>query len=135
MRPGAELGDTDGEPTLIGLESWHDLSPGQLVRMQEQHRHRVQRRAVLGLMLLLGVVLPLGALAMIGVGMDVVRAVVRAAGPGDHADPVVHRLAVGRPVGLPSGRAGKVTDHLRGTFPGLGTNSAIVVRPSVTLKS
>ena len=37
--------------------------------MQEQHRHRVQRRAVLGLMLLLGVVLPLGSLAMIGVGL------------------------------------------------------------------
>jgi hypothetical protein len=69
VRPGAELGDTDGEPTLIGLESWHDLSPTHLVRMQEQQRHRVQRRAVVGLMLLLGAVLPLGALAMIGVGM------------------------------------------------------------------
>lgn len=69
LRPGAELGDTDGEPTLIGRESWHDLPVQHLVRLQEQHRHRVQRRAVLGLMLLLGVVLPLGALAMVGVGM------------------------------------------------------------------
>ena len=69
LRPGAELGETDGEPTLIGLESWHELSLRQLVGVREQHRHRVQRRAVLGLMLLLGVVLPLGALAMIGVGM------------------------------------------------------------------
>ena len=69
MRPGAELRDTDGEPTLVGLESWDDLSPGRLVRMREQHRHGVQRRAIVGLMLLLGVVLPLGALAMIGVGV------------------------------------------------------------------
>jgi hypothetical protein len=70
VRQGAELGNTHGELTLVGSESWDDLSPGRLVRMQEQHRHRVQRRAVAGLMLLLGVVLPLGALAMIGVGME-----------------------------------------------------------------
>ena len=69
VRPGAELGDTGGEATLIGLESWHDLSSRHLVRVQEEHRHRVQGRAVLGLMLLLGVVLPLGSLAMIGVGL------------------------------------------------------------------
>jgi hypothetical protein len=39
-----------------------------VVRERKQ-RHRMQGRAVLGLMLLLGVVLPLGALAMVGVGI------------------------------------------------------------------
>jgi hypothetical protein len=62
------LGETDGEPTLVGDESWRDLSSRQLVREREQ-RHRMQGRAVLGLILLLGVVLPLGALAMVGVGV------------------------------------------------------------------
>lgn len=68
-RPGVEQGETRGEPTLIGVESWRDLPSGQLVWEQARQRHRMQSRAVLGLILLLGVVLPLGALAMAGVGL------------------------------------------------------------------
>ena len=68
-RPGVEQGETRGEPTLIGIESWRDLPSGPLVWEQERQRHRMQSRAVLGLMLLLGVVLPLGVLAMAGVGL------------------------------------------------------------------
>lgn len=66
-RHRASLGETRGEPTLIGEESSHDLSRRQLVWVRERQRHRIQGRAVLGLLLLLGVVLPLGALALVGV--------------------------------------------------------------------
>jgi hypothetical protein len=68
-RRGTELGETDGEPTLIGKESWDELSSRPVISANDQQRHRIQRRAVLGLTLLLVIVLPLGALAMTGVGL------------------------------------------------------------------
>ena len=53
-RRGTRLGETDGEPTLIGKESWDELSSHPLISSNEQQqRHRIQRRAVLGLMILL----------------------------------------------------------------------------------
>ena len=57
------------EPTLVGVESWRDLPPGQLVWVREQQRNRMQGRAVVGLTLLLGAVVPLGVVAMVGVGV------------------------------------------------------------------
>ena len=68
-RPGTVQGETRGEPTLVGTESWRDLPSARLVWEQERQRHRMQSRAVLGLVLLLVVVLPLGVLAMAGVGL------------------------------------------------------------------
>jgi hypothetical protein len=67
VRPGTSLGETNGEPTLIGAESWLQLSRRPPLSEQEHQRHRIRRRAVLGLMLLWGAVVPLGMLAMIGV--------------------------------------------------------------------
>jgi hypothetical protein len=68
-RRGAELVETDGEPTLVGQESWDELSSHPLMSANDQQRHRIQRRAVMGLTLLLVIVLPFGALVMIGVGL------------------------------------------------------------------
>ena len=69
VRPGTSLGETNGELTLIGEESWRDLSRWRPLSERELQRHRIQRRAVVGLMLLWGAVLPLGVLAMIGVAV------------------------------------------------------------------
>ena len=66
-RPGSVLGETGGEPILVGEEGWRDVSDQQLLWLRDDQRHRTQRRAVLGLMLLLGTVLLLGVLAMAGV--------------------------------------------------------------------
>ena len=68
-RPGTEQGESRGEPILIGVESWRDLPTGRLIWEQEKQRHRMQRRAVVGLTLLLALVLSLGVLAMLGVGL------------------------------------------------------------------
>jgi hypothetical protein len=65
--PGSALVETGGEATLLGEESWRDLSRQQLVWVREDRRHRMQRRTVAGLMFLLGVVLSLGTLALVGV--------------------------------------------------------------------
>jgi len=54
---------------LIGKESWNELSSHPLISARDQQRHRIQHRAVLGPTLLLVIVLPLGALAMAGVGL------------------------------------------------------------------
>lgn len=68
-RRGAKLGETDGEPTLVGKESADQLSSQPLISAEREQRHHIQHRAVLGLTLLLVIVVPLGVLAMIGVGL------------------------------------------------------------------
>ena len=67
-RRGATLGETNGVPTLIGEESAEQLSHAQVLSERAlQHRQWVQGKAVLGLLFLIGQVLPLTSLAMIGV--------------------------------------------------------------------
>jgi uncharacterized BrkB/YihY/UPF0761 family membrane protein len=68
QRRGARLDETGGVPTLVGTENPEDLSHRQLVAvLDERHRQRVREKTLLGLTLLLGIVLPLGTLALVGV--------------------------------------------------------------------
>ena len=70
-RRGADIEYTRGEATLVGVERAEELPHEQVVSEREQRqRHRVQDKALLGLVLLLGEVLFLGALAMLGVALQ-----------------------------------------------------------------
>jgi hypothetical protein len=64
--PGSEWTETDGELTLRGEETADELGHGDVV-IEQTHRHNVQNRALLGLMILVVEVLLLAVTSLIGV--------------------------------------------------------------------
>jgi hypothetical protein len=64
-RKGAWYGETDGEPTLVGIERYDQLESYPVLELRQIHL--IQRRAIWGLDVLLPEVLILGMMAMVGV--------------------------------------------------------------------